>query len=236
MQIKLKPYFTFDPTATPPCVRSESLYIPLNELQVALMAKLVVGLAATDVSPFEFKVLEKFNEQGLITFFDHPQHGVIGQHGIELRRALELLATVTVKVVDLTGQHAEYLIDRLKGLGVTIVDQTASAALTIMVADSFTKLPNPVGPTLPVILNRFRPSIGPLMTEWRTNIAEQTMANVAYMVEPNVSLPAAFDDLQRAWAVVNIYQFIIRTESSKVNNVVEFNMPKMKQDWWPVQL
>jgi hypothetical protein len=234
MQIKLKPLFTFDQASSPPCVRSELLYSPLDPDTAALVSRLVFGIEASEVTPEEFKLLEKLNEQGLITFFDHPMHGVVGLHGVELRTALELLNNITVAVTDQTGQHRDYFVEALTDLGVKVVD--ADPALTIIISDSYSLLPDATGPVLPVILNRFRPSVGPLQTEWRDNIATQTKANVAYMVEPNVKLPKAFNDLQRAWAVANIYQFIIRTETAKVGHVIEFNMLKMKQDWWPVQL
>lgn len=234
MKIKLKPFYIFDPQLTPPCVKSELMYIPLADDEVALVRQLVDGIDAATVTPEQFKLIERFNERDLITFADHPLYSLIGLHEIDMRRGLEVLNTVKVKITDLTGEHGEYFKETLKELGVNIVQQDPS--LEIVITDSHTRVPKATCAMMPVVMNRFRPSIGPLHTPERNNMSAMTKKNPRYLETPNVPLPKAFYDLHRAWACVLIFQFILKSDTSKVDIIHELNMFKMKQEHWPVKL
>jgi hypothetical protein len=107
----------------------------------------------------------------------------------------------------------------------------------LLLADSFLELPDSLGaPALPIVCNRLRISLGPLVLPWHRHVRDVTTGSEHYMASTAYSLPEAYDDLQKSWLATRVLKFVACSQLRFVNNIIEYNMITQETKTWPVQL
>lgn len=217
-----------------PSITSENMHQPLGVEYAAILQKLVEGVEADSLDDAEFTLVENLNERGFLTTQLHHDSPAWELSGYNFHSVQEQLKHSKFSIVDLTSNMVG------EGLRQALIDEGLStddnAKLVIVVADSYQQIHEYPGKNvLPVVANRMRVTIGPMIFPWGQHAGDSVRQSEHYMPEPNYGLPAAFDALQRAWINASVLQFLGGMQLRYVLNFVEYNMGKQEFKLWPLK-
>lgn len=201
---------------------------------VNLLQRIVQGVTLDDLDDEEFDKLTYLVENGFITTDPdhHPDAPAWELSGANFHSVQQQLKHVTFKILDSTNNKVGESI-RQALLGSGMAEVWPSPRITIVVTDSYRTLPDTTGVMLPVVCNRMRVSVGPLVFPWGQNIRDRVTTTESYLPHPGYTLPQAFDQLQRGWLSVAIIQFIATTRLRYVDHFVEYDMSAQEFKTWP---
>ena len=212
---------------------SDDAHLEVTPAQGLLLQKLTAGAEVQDLTDDEFGVLEDLSNRGFLTAEAHPDAPAWELSGANFHSVTEQFKHNTFNLIDLTnnrvGTDTSLVLTR-SGM----IEDPVKPRLTIVVVDSFQKIPNLPGNVLPVVCNRMRVTIGPMVFPWSPSLGERVLKSEHYLPEPNYILPYAFDLLQRAWIAASILQFVGSSRLRYVGNFVEYNMGKQEFNIWPM--
>jgi len=233
MKIKLKPQWLFR-TTPEVSLTSETMYHPRTPDEAHLLRRLVEGIDPSEVQKDILPQIETLNNQGFLTFVDHPYFASYELHGYGFKHVQEQLKHLTFSI---TGSSKwateEYLRKVLVESGMT---EAENPKLKILVADSFLALADSDTPAMPVVVGRARISLGPLVLPWKAHVRDLTAMNEKYMSTVNYDFPRAFIDLGNAWVATSIIQFAMTSHTRYVNHISEYNMLTQEITKWRVQI
>lgn len=235
MKFYLKPQWCLrqaELEGTAPSITSENMHQPLGVEYAAILQKLVDGVEADSLDDAEFTLVEYLNERGFLTTQLHPDSPAWELSGYNFHSVQEQLKHSKFSIVDLTDNMVG------EGLRQALIDagvpSTEDAKLVIVVADSYQDIGEYPGKiVLPVVANRMRVTVGPMIFPWGQHVGASVRASQHYMPKPRYALPTAFDALQRAWINATVLQFLGGMQLRFVRNFVEYNMGKQEFKLWP---
>lgn len=200
-----------------------------------LLNRLVDGLDPTTLTDAEYTQIEDLNGRGFISISKQPHAPAWELAGANYQIIQEQFKHVTFYIECSTDfeEHASIIEKILIESGLT---RKNYGRLGIQISDSYTKLRPLSGNWLPVILNRMRPQIGPLVLNDQANPADLIRGSDQYMPQTNYILPSAYRELSLSWAATTILQFIGRLDLDLMNNIVEFDMSRLEVKKWPISL
>lgn len=232
--LTLKPQWAFRVFPDGRCfLTSETRHLAVQPEFADLVQKLSVGVDPDTLSDEEFDRLQYFNDNGFISVDNNPDSpgwelGLLHFHTVQ-----EQLKHVTFKIIDQTeNKVGDSIRQTLLEAGVS---ESESPKLTIVVSDSYQDLPDCDGVMLPVIVNRMKLSVGPLVLPWGVHVRDLVMKSEHYMPKPNYKLPAAFDTLQRAWVGAEVLQAIGASKLRYINRFNEYDMSTQTFNVWPLR-
>jgi hypothetical protein len=211
---------------------SENYHQEVLPEYAAILQKLVQSVEADTLTDAEFDQLEYLTARGFLNVDNHPDAPAWELCGANFHSVQEQIKHVTFWVVDTTPNGVGATI-RGTLLASGLQEQEIDPRLTIAVSDSFQTLPNVKGNMLPVVCNRMRVTVGPMVFPWGTHVRDHVLASDHYMPQPGYKLPHAFDQLQRGWLAVAILQFVGTNKLRYVNHFVEYNMAQQEFKLWP---
>lgn len=238
-QFSLKPQWVFALGQDGACtLTSEAHHQAFTSDYTAVLQKLVQGIDTDALDDAEFTLVELLNEGGFLTVNPHPHAPIWELCGANFQSIQEQFKHLKINLVDMTENKVGTDVFALMTEMLGPQSDIAAGHVTLVFADSYQKLVKaehvaPSGSTIPVICNRMRLTIGPVLFPWSRDIGEETRNNVAYMSEPSYQLPEAFQTLQRGWAAVSLLQFLGQYKTRYVNGFVELDMTKLTQKTWP---
>lgn len=199
----------------------------------SLLQKLVEGVDPDALSDDEFDQLEFFTSSGFVTIDNHPDAPGWELGFLNFRTVQDQFNHVTFKVVDSTDNKVgDSIREALLTAG---LKESETPRLTIAVSDSYQDLPNVEGNMLPVVVNRMKPSVGPMVFPWGDHVRDLVLKSEHYLPKPNYKLPDAFDKLQRAWVSVAVLQAIGAPKLRYTRNFCEYDMSEQEFHLWPMK-
>jgi hypothetical protein len=214
---------------------SENYHQEVLPEYVAILQKLVNGVDPDTLDDAEFTQLEYLTECGFLNVDIHPDAPAWELSGANFHSVQEQFKHVTFCVVDQTTNGVGTSL-RQALLTAGLVEVTdGSARLTLAISDSYLDLPNVKGNMLPVVVNRMRVTVGPMVFPWGTHIRDEVARHEHYLPKPGYQLPPAFDALQRAWIAVAVLQFIGAQQLRYVDHFVEYDMARQEIKLWPTK-
>ena len=216
-------------------VTSENMHYPLDGKYAAILKQLVQGVDALDLDDAEFDLVEQLNERGFLTTQLDPCAPAWELSGYNFHSVQEQLKHTKFKVDDRTHNGVgESLRQSLIEAGAT--EEVDEPNIIIAVVNSYLDLEEHKGKNvLPVVANRMRVTIGPMIFPWGEHVADSVRKSEHYMPMPNYILPSQFDALQRAWINASVLQFFGGMQLRYVRNFVEYNMGKQELKLWPLR-
>lgn len=211
---------------------SENSHQPIRSDYVPVLQRLAAGVDPATLDDEQFDQTVYLNEQGFVCndkSADAPAWELCGAHWHSVQ---EQLKHNTFAVYDTTSNGVGSTL-RTTLIAAGMQECLDTPRLTIAVGSSFQTLPAHSGNVLPVICNRMRITVGPMVFPWSPSISETVLASERYMPEPAYTLPPAFDALQRAWIGVAVLQFVGMNKLRYVDNFVEYNMGSQEHKVWP---
>lgn len=200
----------------------------------AILQKLVTGVEPSTLTDPEFDQLEYLTEQGFLNVDTHPDAAAWELCGANFHSVQEQLKHVTFWIVDNTPNSVGTSL-RQTLLASGLREQEVNPRLTLAVSDSYQTLPNVSGNMLPIVCNRMRVTVGPMVFPWGIHVRDSVLASENYLPQPGYSLPPAFDQLQRSWLAVAVLQFVGINRLKYVNHFVEYNMAQQEFKLWPAR-
>lgn len=239
--IKLKPQWSLRQLANGQwALNSEDAFITdITPDQVNILRKAEIGISqdslVDDITDEEFTHLETFINRGFINQgevgADAPFWELAGAYYHSVKEQQKHLS---VSCFDMTSnQVGSQVMDLLERSGVQT--RTGRKNVTLVFVDSMNDIPSSIaGVVMPVVCNRVRVTVGPLLFPWSYSDTKTLKPNEAYMDRANYELPAAAQALQVAWVANNILQYLNANRLRFVRHIAELNMAKMEVALWPV--
>lgn len=209
---------------------SENFHQEVLPEYAAILQKLVVGVEPDTLTDAEFDQIEYLTERGFLNVEVHPDAPAWELSGLNFHSVQEQLQHVSFRIIDLTKNGVGASVREL--LLASGMREAENARLTIAVASSYLDLPNIEGNVLPVVCNRLRVTVGPMQFPWTPSVADSVRSSEHYLHEVRYTLPAALDQLQRAWIASAVLTFIGGQKLKFVTSFVEFNLQTFGQKLW----
>lgn len=212
---------------------SEDAHFPVSLVQGTVLQKLVSGVDIADLTDDEFKIVQHFSDRGFLDQSHNKDAPFWELSGVNYHSLQEQLRHVKVAIIDLTPNSVgDSVLDTLIKSDVLIVTPE-EATVTLMFADTFHELIESPGTVLPIICNRVKITMGPLIFEWGPHIKDQVAQSQTFMQSVDYTLPLAADLLQRAWISVQVLNFVGATRLKFAGHFVEYNLAKQEFNLWP---
>lgn len=214
---------------------SETMHHPSFSAEHSdILNRLSTGLEVDDLNEDQFKILRDFINRGFVALDASNESTHWELSGIIPQTVEEQLKQNTFSWWSNVSEQSSNTLKSMLLKG-GMIEELNDPRISILVADSFCSVPDSALPAIPVILDRVRVSIGPMIFPWRTNVRDIVSRNPAYMKEIKYEVPEPFSTLGANWAAAAILQFIAGSKILYVNNTVEFNVMTMEQKIWPIQ-
>lgn len=212
---------------------SENYHQEVLPEYAAILQKLVQGVEPDTLSDAEFDQLKYLTDRGFLNVDTNPDAPAWELSGANFHSVQEQFKHVTFSIVDQTTNGVgESLRQALLTAGMKEATD-GNPRITFAVSDSYLTLPNIKGNVLPIVCNRMRVTVGPMVFPWTVNIRDEVAKHEHYLPTPGYVLPPAFDALQRAWLAVAVLQFIGTNKLRYVGHFVEYNMAQQEFKLWP---
>lgn len=229
--LTLKPQWSFRSVAGGHALTSELVHHPIAPEYAAILQALVQGVDPDTLNDEDFTRIEDLNARGFLNVDTQPDAPAWELCGANFNSVQEQFKHVTFKILDLTANTVGASVRELL-LQSGMIENTEKPAITLVFTDSYQKLPTCEGTVLPIVCNRMRVSLGPLMFPWTPSVRESVLKSESYLPEPRYSLPAVFDALQRTWIATQIVQFVAQSKLRFVRRFVEYNMATQEFKSW----
>lgn len=217
---------------------SENYHQQISQDYVEVLKKAETGIDPDSLSDAEFDQLNYLVDRGYLNMAVNDVAPAWELSGAVFHSVQEQFKHTVFAVVDNTDNKVgESITNALLEAGLKQGLATdADTKLVISVSDSYLTVERVKDKTvLPVVCNRMRVSLGPMVFPWSDKqVDELVRPHEHYLPKPNYKLPKAFEDLQRAWINVSILQMIGQTKLRYVDNFIEFDMSKQMFNTWPV--
>jgi hypothetical protein len=213
---------------------SENYHQEVLPEYAAILQKLVQGVEPNTLTDAEFDQLEYLTDRGFLSVDTNPDAPAWELSGANFHSVQEQFKHVTFSIVDQTTNGVgESLRQALLSAGMKEATDSDSR-ITFAVSDSYLTLPNVRGNMLPIVCNRMRVSVGPMVFPWGVHVRDEVAKHEHYLPKPGYVLPQAFDALQRAWIAVAVLQFIGTHKLRYVGHFVEYDMAQQEFKLWPI--
>lgn len=200
----------------------------------ALLQKLVHGVEPDTLSDTEFDQLIYLADCGFLntsTDLNAPAWELSGANFHDVQKQFK---HITFTVIDQTiNGVGESLRRSLLTAGLKEATNN-SPRITFAVSDSYLTLPNVRGNMMPIVCNRMRITVGPMVFPWGSHVRDEVAKHKHYLPKPGYELPPVFDALQRAWINVAVLQFIGMNKLRYAGHFVEYNMGQQEFRLWPM--
>jgi hypothetical protein len=232
--LTLKPQWSFRVFPDGRCfLTSETRHMSVQPEYAEILQKLVGGVDPSTLTDDEYDKLEFFTNSGFISIENHPDAPGWELGFLNFNTVKEQFNHVTFSIIDQTPNAVgDSIRETLLTAG---MKESETPRITIVVSDSYQDLPNLPGNMLPVIVNRMKLSVGPMVFPWGDHVRDLVMKSEHYMPKPNYKLPDAFDKLQRAWVCVAILQAIGAPKLRYARNFCEYDMSNQEFHIWAMK-
>jgi hypothetical protein len=231
--LNLKPQWYFRRLANGKCaLTSENSHVELSGDYADLLQRLVSGVSSTELTDEEFQKVTEFSNAGYLSTHGDPAAISWEMQGGDFHYARLQLEHCTFLIDDTTDNQVGLDVRSLL-LASGMHESLDAPRIVIALASSYTRLGRFNGRSvLPVVCNRMRCTVGPVIFPWGEHLSDAVATNGSYMPEPQYKLAPAFDALQRAWIATCILKFVGMSRLTYATSFVEFNMGTQEVKLW----